>query len=62
MLAKSPITQFASIQILRAVAAIMIALHHGLHEADQAARKIFSSSSPVSSWSMPRVICLARQR
>jgi exopolysaccharide production protein ExoZ len=43
MLARSPITQFASIQILRAIAALLIALHHGLHEADQAARKIGSS-------------------
>jgi exopolysaccharide production protein ExoZ len=39
MLMRSPVPSLASIQILRAVAALAIVLHHGLHEADQLARK-----------------------
>jgi exopolysaccharide production protein ExoZ len=39
MLMRSPVPQFASIQILRAVAALAITIHHGMHEADLAARK-----------------------
>jgi exopolysaccharide production protein ExoZ len=39
MLMRSPAPRFASIQILRAVAALAITIHHGMHEADLAARK-----------------------
>ncbi len=39
MLMRSPVFQLASIQILRAVAALAIVLHHGTHEAHQAAQK-----------------------
>ncbi len=39
MLMRSPVSQLASIQILRAVAALAIVLHHGTHEAHQAAQK-----------------------
>ena len=38
MLARAPVTQFASIQVLRAIAALAIVVHHGLHEADLVAR------------------------
>ncbi len=43
MLMRSPVTQFASIQMLRALAALAIVVHHGLHEVDQVARKAGSS-------------------
>jgi exopolysaccharide production protein ExoZ len=43
MLMRSPASQLASIQILRAVAAIAIVLHHGMHETHQAAQKIGGS-------------------
>jgi exopolysaccharide production protein ExoZ len=39
MLMRSPVPPFASIQILRAVAALAITVHHAMHEADLAARK-----------------------
>jgi exopolysaccharide production protein ExoZ len=43
MLMRSPVSQLASIQILRAVAALAIVMHHGLHEAHQAAQKVGGS-------------------
>jgi peptidoglycan/LPS O-acetylase OafA/YrhL len=43
MLARAPVAQLASIQILRAIAALAIVVHHGLHEADLAARKVGSA-------------------
>ncbi|MGL5138882.1 MAG: acyltransferase family protein [Beijerinckiaceae bacterium] len=39
MLAQSPLSPLVSIQALRAVAALAIALHHGLHEADLLAKR-----------------------
>jgi exopolysaccharide production protein ExoZ len=43
MLMRSPVSQLASIQVLRTVAALAIVLHHGMHEADQAAQKVGNS-------------------
>jgi exopolysaccharide production protein ExoZ len=43
MLMRSPVSQLASIQILRAVAALAIVMHHGLHEAHQATQKVGGS-------------------
>jgi exopolysaccharide production protein ExoZ len=43
MLMRSPVSQLASVQILRAVAALAIVLHHGMNEAHQAAQKLGSS-------------------
>jgi exopolysaccharide production protein ExoZ len=43
MLMRSPVSQLSSIQILRAVAALAIVLHHGLHEAHLAALKLGGS-------------------
>jgi peptidoglycan/LPS O-acetylase OafA/YrhL len=43
MLARSPLPPLVPIQILRAVAALAIALHHGLHEADMLANRIGGS-------------------
>ncbi len=40
MLMRSPVPQYASIQILRAVAALAITIHHAMHEADGVARKV----------------------
>ncbi len=40
MLSRTPPSQIASIQILRAVAALAIALHHSIYEADRAAQKL----------------------
>jgi exopolysaccharide production protein ExoZ len=39
MLALSPVRTLASIQILRAIAALAIVVHHGLHEADLLAQR-----------------------
>jgi exopolysaccharide production protein ExoZ len=39
MLARAPLSQLASIQILRALAALAIALHHAFYEADRLAQK-----------------------
>ena len=40
MLSRTPPSQIASIQILRAVAALAIALHHSLYEADRVMQKL----------------------
>jgi exopolysaccharide production protein ExoZ len=43
MLMRSPVSQLASIQILRAVAALAIVLHHAMNEAHLAAQRVGSS-------------------
>jgi exopolysaccharide production protein ExoZ len=43
MLMRSPVSQLASIQILRAVAALMIVLHHAMNETHLAAQKVGGS-------------------
>jgi exopolysaccharide production protein ExoZ len=53
MLQRSPVPSFASIQILRAVAALAIVIHHGLHEADVLARRFGSSFDWQSSLPLP---------
>ncbi len=53
MLQRSPVSSFASIQILRALAALAIVIHHGLHDADLLARRAGSSFNWQSSFPLP---------
>jgi exopolysaccharide production protein ExoZ len=53
MLQRSPNPTFASIQILRAVAALAIVVHHGMHDADMLARRSGGSFPWQSSFPLP---------